>query len=225
MLAMDIMPSRLSLKSSDSIIDLNNSDACVGGLSDGLPCDPQDTSSCTGGSCSALPRCIYDPTEFVELPSCNSTTANYGFDLNADGDTQGVIVQDRDVESGRGTPLAAMESGGTDPLRDYRSDPLVASTAAGRCVHARPASCTSTTDCPDGSYCDATFATGVCVLRSPASCLTGEYVNAPLGASAQCEQADPDTVDNCEFVANANRADPTVTVRRGARGHAGVAIR
>jgi hypothetical protein len=147
----------------------------------------------------------------MDYSNCSSVGGSFT-DLDGSGRVGDTVTQLLDVETGKVVTLGKQTTGGN-------ANPVGPGFhSSGRCIVEGSENCTATS-CPTGSYCDLNRTTPICVLRSPGTCRTSAAGDCP--PNALCDESMPttiapgdidfdtvpDTVDNCQFIPNADQAD------------------
>ncbi len=137
-------------------------------------------------------------------------------DLDGNGAIGGLVLQSFDVCTGVTTVI-----GQVDP--DSTSDPLaivdesqVFTTTAGRCALEPAVACAASSECPDGTFCNAL--TARCTLNAPGACGSGDdcppetaCVEQRVTVGTPVRDLDddgvPDELDNCPTTPNPLQTD------------------
>ncbi len=136
-----------------------------------------------------------------------------GRDLSGNGNASDLVLQVFDYCSGETTTIGpvAPDLPGHDPLAEP-DESRVLVTDGGRCAVGTP--CGVDADCASGAFCDF----GACVLRAPATCLTGDdcpsgatctprAIIAVTGVADVDDDGVPDDQDNCPTTPNTDQLD------------------
>ena len=138
-----------------------------------------------------------------------------GLDLNGDGTTTQLILQQYDFCSDLVTVIAAISptASGSDPFSTPQ-DSIAVRADAGRCKVAPTCDPQVPSSCPLGAFCAADG----CILRQPATCLVdadcpgggvcrAEVITAVTAATDVDDDGVADDQDNCRTAPNPSQAD------------------
>jgi hypothetical protein len=132
-----------------------------------------------------------------ESNGCPTMGTNLSGDVPSDADD--IVLQSFNVPAGTTTVLGLVVEGGTTPAPGVLTDPTAGQASVyvsyGRCIETIGGSCSKTTDCGSGEFCDA----GVCkrdqrTCTTDADCPTG--VTCERGPGPRCIETAGESCDD-----------------------------